>query len=295
MQPIDKRLLGRHNQRGAVYLITIPHHTGIAFMGPPAGAESAGPGFQPIVTDVSRPLTSAGAAVDWNIHNPNKRPLVEIYSLHGSSEIYDPQDSLSYENAHFTFSRSVPGAHYARDAWGAGLELGVIAASDNHTAQPGQPHGGLTAVRAPRLTREAIFDALAGKDTYGTTGQRIYMDFRVAGIRMGQAGRAGGPVEGSLIVAAPSAVARAVVRRRDLPSGESVVAAHWDAQGRWLQATFAGAPKGQRVMYYLRVELAERARGRVARGWSSPVWLTLGGDCTSSGDEPEGWHAFHEP
>src|SRR5262249_11057883 len=70
--------------------ITIPHHTGIAFMGPPAGAESAGPGFQPIVTDVSRPLTSAGAAVDWNIHNPNKRPLVEIYSLHGSSEIYDP-------------------------------------------------------------------------------------------------------------------------------------------------------------------------------------------------------------
>jgi len=29
-------------------------------------------------------------------------------------------------------------------------------------------------------------------------------------------------------------------------------------------------------MYYLRVELQERIRGRVARAWSSPVWLQFG-------------------
>src|SRR5206468_3121267 len=113
-----------------------------------------------------------------------------MYSLHGTSELYDPADPLAYENAHFTASRSVPGAHYARDAWAAGLELGVVAATDNHSAQPGQPQGGIAAVRASRLTREAVFDALAGKHTYGTTGQRIYMDVVIAGVAMGGVGKA---------------------------------------------------------------------------------------------------------
>jgi hypothetical protein len=93
---------------------------------------------------------------------------------------------------------------------------------------------------------------------------------------MGHSGRARGPVEGTVTVAAPSPVVRAEVLRRDLPSGDYVVAAQWNGEGRVLQATFADEPKGQRVMYYLRVELAERVRGRVARGWSSPVWLNLG-------------------
>jgi hypothetical protein len=230
--------------------IAIPHHTGIAFMGPPPGAGSAGPEFQPIVTATATPVTTPGASVDWSIHDPTKRPLLEIYSLHGSSELYDPQDPLSYENARFTFSRSVPGAHYARDAWAAGLELGVVAASDNHAAQPGQPHGGLTAVRAARLTRDDIFDGLAGKNTYGTTGQRIY-------------------------IAAPSEIAHAEVLRRDFPNGEYVVAARWDNRDRLLETTFTDLPQSERVMYYLRVELRERVRDRVVRGWSSPVWLNL--------------------
>ena len=255
--------------------ITIPHHTGIAFMGPPPGAGSAGPEFQPIVTGTATPVTTPGFSVDWSIHNPMKRPLLEIYSLHGSSELYDPQDSLSYENARFTFSRSVPGAHYARDAWAAGLELGVVAASDNHAAQPGQPHGGLTAVRAARLTRDGIFDALASKNTYGTTGQRIYMDLEIAGVQMGHAGRAQSPVVGKLTIAAPSEIAHAEVLRRDFPNGEYVVAARWDNRDRLLETTFRDLPQSERVMYYLRVELRERVRDRVVRGWSSPVWLNL--------------------
>jgi hypothetical protein len=253
--------------------ITIPHHTGIVFLGPPPGADSAGPDLQPIVTAARGPVTAAGNAVDWSIHDPIRRPLLEIYSLHGSSEMYDPTDSLSYEKAGFTFSRSVPGAHYARDAWAAGLELGVVAASDNHYAQPGQPQGGLTAVRAGRLEREIVFDALAGKQTYGTTGQRVYLELTIAGVAMGQRGRARGPVTGKLTIAAPSAIAHAELMRRDLPSGEYVVAAHWDSRPKLLQTTFEDTPSSTRVMYYLRVQLEEPVRGRVVRAWSSPIWL----------------------
>jgi hypothetical protein len=253
--------------------ITIPHHTGIAFFGAPAEASRAGPELQPIVTAPVPATFPPGAAVDWSIHDPVRRPLLEIYSLHGSSEFYDPTDPLSYESLRFTFARSVPGPHYARDAWAAGLELGVIAATDNHSAQPGQPQGGIAAVRAPRLTRDAVFDALSAKATYATTGQRLYLDFDVAGVRMGESGAALGPIAGRVTIAAPSAIARAEVLRRDSPSGDYVVAAHWDGPGRLLQTTFTDTPRSTRTMYYLRVELTEKVRGRVVRAWSSPVWL----------------------
>ena len=258
--------------------ITIPHHTGIAFVGAPSGAESAGPELQPIITATNVAAPSPGFSVDWTHHDPVMRPLLEIYSLHGSSERYDPEDSLAYENAGFTFARSVPGAHYARDAWAAGLQLGVVAASDDHSARPGQPNGGVTAIRAARLTRDSVFGALTRKETYGTTGQRIYMDLEIAGINMGQSGRVRGPVAGNITIAAPSEIAIAELLRREMPSGDYLVAHQWHDVGRLLQTRFTDAPANNRLMYYLRVQLRERVRGRVVRGWTSPVWLA--GDTT---------------
>ena len=147
----------------------------------------------------------------------------------------------------------------------------MIAATDNHSAQPDQPQGGIAAVRAPRLTRDAVFDALSAKATYATTGQRLYLDF--AGVRMGESGTALAPIAGRVTIAAPSAIARAEVLRRDSSPGDYVVAAHWDGPGRLLQMTFTDTPRSTRTMYYLRVELTEKVRGRVVRAWSSPVWL----------------------
>jgi hypothetical protein len=36
---------------------------------------------------------------------------------------------------------------------------------------------------------------------------------------------------------------------------------------------FADAPATRQVIYYLRVQLRVPVRGRVVRGWTSPVWL----------------------
>src|SRR5262249_7591620 len=233
--------------------------------GPPAGADQVSAELQPIVTAVNGPVTSTGNAIDWSVHDPVRRPLLEIYSLHGSSELYDPSDPLSYERAGFTFSRSVPGAHYARDAWVAGLELGVVAASDNHSAQPGQPQGGLTAVRAGKLDRDGIFDALAGKHTYATTGQRLYLDVDVNGVGMGQRGASTRSVKGAVTIAAPSNIARAELLRLDANSTGYIVAAHWDNQRQLLQAAFTDSPPAGRSMYYLRVQLEGPVRARVVR------------------------------
>jgi len=129
-------------------------------------------------------------------------------------------------------------------------------------------------VRATQLERGAIFEGLAKKQTYGTTGQRIYLDLDIAGIGMGQSGRARGALSGHLTIAAPSAIARAELLRLDDAKKEFVVAAHWDNQPKLIETSFTDDPAAAGpVMYYLRVQLAEPVRGRVVRAWSSPVWI----------------------
>jgi hypothetical protein len=150
----------------------VPHHTGIVW----------------------RTLsgnTSVKTVVDINACDDHGlRHVMEIYSHHGQSELWDPQHVLSYE-----FNRmrrperrsnvSAHGPYYAQDYWMMGRRLGVIASSDEHTAQAGRKHGGIAAVLARGLTREAIFDALRGRQCYATTGERILIEFSVDGAPMG--------------------------------------------------------------------------------------------------------------
>jgi hypothetical protein len=64
--------------------------------------------------------------------------------------------------------------------------LGAIASTDDHFGYPGAYREGLVAALAPELTREAIYDALKNRRTYGVTGDRIELDFRLNGHVMGE-------------------------------------------------------------------------------------------------------------
>ncbi len=103
----------------------------------------------------------------WLTTDKDLQTLVEIYSQHGSFE------------------------YFGQKFLNRGQQVGLIAASDNHNGHPGygrQAHytrGGLAAVVAPRLDRNAIFDALKGRSAYGTTGERIVIDFELNGKPMG--------------------------------------------------------------------------------------------------------------
>ncbi|MCA1809416.1 MAG: DUF3604 domain-containing protein, partial [Kiritimatiellia bacterium] len=93
---------------------------------------------------------------------------------------------------------------YFVDALKAGARFGVIASSDDHATLPGSvnhfrtppyslpfvngfAHKGLAAVRAPRLTRAALFEAMQRRSTYATTHVRSLLDFSIADAGMGQA------------------------------------------------------------------------------------------------------------
>ncbi|MBL8840114.1 MAG: DUF3604 domain-containing protein [Planctomycetes bacterium] len=129
------------------------------------------------------PHHSGGGPVptDWTIApDPQFEPLVEIVSVHGSSEeprgprtIYAPRRG-----------------HFVRDALRKGYVLGFLGSGDSHNGHPGlahlgQPCGGLTAILAADNTRASIATALRERTCYATSGPRILLWFRLGSARMG--------------------------------------------------------------------------------------------------------------
>jgi Protein of unknown function (DUF3604) len=263
--PTTEALWAALDEKGT---FTIPHHTGIDW-------NDGG-------------VTSA--AVEWRTRNDRMRPSIEVYSVHGQSEMYDSTSKISYE-----ISGRIPidGPHYARDGWLRGHRMAVIASSDNHTSQPGQRHYGLAAVRAPGLTREAIFDALRSRRSYGTTGERIWMEFKVEDHDMGEEfqSRASQP-KITFRVAGTDTVDFVEVVKLDLvgkkyerlgvlnPGSQDCDGAFWDKSFK------------NDSMYYLRLRQQKPVRDREVWAWSSPVWVRKADRQVAAGWNPTGWFAF---
>ena len=61
----------------------------------------------------------------------------------------------------------------------------ISGGTDNHYGHPGSYGEGLTGLYAPELTRHAVFDAIRKRRTYAVTGDRIELQFGMAGGNMG--------------------------------------------------------------------------------------------------------------
>ncbi len=213
--------------------------------------------------------------VEWQPHDAERRRNIEIYSAHGLSEAFDPRHPLAFEQSDFTSpATSVEGPQFAQDAWARGLALSTIAASDDHRAQPGKPHWGLAAVYAEELTREAVFDALHARRTYGTTGARMLLDFSVGGIPMGHRGGVTGAPRLDLEVHAADRIAWAEILRFDEETGAFRVIFRIEPDA--MDLTWSDVDDGLRTdgLYYARIRQAREVAGRVVMAWSSPVWVT---------------------
>jgi mycothiol synthase len=109
--------------------------------------------------------------------------LVELWSMHGSSEGWDPADRPLME---------ADPARQVMPVLRRGIRMGFTAGSDTHSARPGgsakepRPYwGGLTAIWAEELTRRSLFRALRNRHTVALTGARIVLKFTVNGALMG--------------------------------------------------------------------------------------------------------------
>jgi len=124
-------------------------------------------------------------ATDFDAVDTDLERVMEIWSMHGSSEGYDDSDRpLRKHNSNCT----------AMAGLRKGLKLGFVAGSDTHSARPGgsakEPMGhwgGLAAVWAKDLTRQGIYDAVRARRTYALTRARIALKMTVNDAWMGSA------------------------------------------------------------------------------------------------------------
>jgi len=120
-------------------------------------------------------------ATDWSFApHPVLEPLVEIISVHGSSEVFGGPLCVRARG---------PG-HFVRDALALGYRLGFVGSGDSHDGHPGLTHrnafsGGLAAIYSETLERDAVLQALRRRHTYATSGARIVLSFALGGHPMG--------------------------------------------------------------------------------------------------------------
>lgn len=202
--------------------------------------------------------------VDWSQGwNAKYEKAVEIYSVWGSSE-RPAADGNSRPIPRENLGGELAGRHVV-DALRRGYRLGFVGGGDIHDGRPGEalqadsypampyrPYPqGLTAVLAPRLMRETVFDAVRDGQTYATTARRIYLETS--------------PGNGQMLVrtAAEDGLVRAVLMR----NGKEAAVLEPDNDVRVLEGRFDTGLNGHSDCAYVRVETLS---GDLA--WSSPVW-----------------------
>lgn len=117
---------------------------------------------------------------NWATHDPEFSPVAEIYSSHGSSENDDgPLDMERHE--HMGPRTSIT---CYEEGLRRGIEVGCIASGDNHTV-PGECNHGMMCVLAADRSREAIWEGLRARRTYGVSRSRMNIDFTINDVPMG--------------------------------------------------------------------------------------------------------------
>ncbi|MCO5230095.1 MAG: hypothetical protein M9958_02950 [Chitinophagales bacterium] len=259
-------------QQQNIDMLTIPHHCGKVFNVSSEGSEC-------------KNCNTFGGIQ----YNEKYKRLIEIYSFHGLSESYDPDHNLSYYNRS-KIARSFNGPNYAQDAWALGEKLGVIASSDDHFGHPGSIVNGVAAVLANELDRDTLFQALKNRHSYGTTGERVWVDFKVNGALMG-----------STIEILPDSKPKISFDVMGTDSIDYVEVLKWDfkrgvyennhpkyeiiaryntdiSNPKMLKAEFYDQGFSDSCLYYLRAKQTNRILDIIEYkevwAWTSPVWVS---------------------
>jgi hypothetical protein len=213
---------------------------------------------QPVLT-ITHHTAGGPIATNWEIPpDPELEPVTEVSSVHGSSEAPDSPRVIYNPVA----------GNFARDALDRGYRLGFVGSGDSHDGHPGlahlaSPNGGLVAILAEELTREAVLEALRSRRVYATNGPRILLHATLDGAPMGAAVGPGPESQLEVLVVAP-----ATLERLDLVRSGEVVRTV-PAEGRRelrLEETVRGLSSGE----YLYVRAVQEDGGAA---WSSPFFV----------------------
>ncbi|HBQ64903.1 MAG TPA: hypothetical protein DD727_08325, partial [Clostridiales bacterium] len=193
--------------------------------------------------------------LDWNFFNEDFETLVEIFQVRGSYEFdYCPMDPSNY-------NRRTVKNHSVRYGLNRGYKFGFTSGGEHEGV-------GVTAVYARELTREAIFEALQKRHTYGTTGDHIVVDFRINGHLMGSDIKIANGDPAVYINVAGTDMIKNIQLIRD---GKCIK--EWAPKGKdvcleWVDDTLNKTQNVHHHYYYI---VLTQANGEMA--WASPVFV----------------------
>lgn len=147
---------------------------------------------------------------DWDSFDPSLSPVMEIYSSHGSSEAIDSPVAMTFNGD--MGPRTSGGTFH--DAVLRGHRVGILASNDG-PGVPGAWNRGVAAVWATDLTREAIWEAITARRTYGSTGDRIALWWTLEGEPMGGIVTDNGELEATVSIDCPRPLDRIEILRND--------------------------------------------------------------------------------
>ncbi|MFC1479451.1 GNAT family N-acetyltransferase [Planctomycetota bacterium] len=208
---------------------------------------------------VGLPLDRHVPGTDWEAVDTEVERLAEIWSMHGSSEGYDPDDRPLKETTK---------ENTALEALKRGIRIGFTGGSDTHSARPAgsckepRPYfGGVCGVWAEELTRRSVFRAFMNRHTYALTGARIVLKMEVNGALMGSEIEASDSALINIDVWAPCSIQKVEILKNGIllkECGSFSDEAHIEEQDS----------TGGSAFYHARVTCEDGSLGV-----TSPVWL----------------------
>ena len=202
---------------------------------------------------------------DWENHDPEVQPDVEIVSTHGAFE-YMGNEPIRHRGG-------MPG-YFVQDGLAKGLKFGLIGSSDGHGLR--YHHGvgrkdnewqtGLTGVIVKNKTKEEIFSALKDRRVFATSGTKIQVNFKINDKWMGSEINITNPPEINLEVLGSSKLHYAILVRDNknlLYLGKDLT----EGRGARIKYVDKDLTAGEH-WYYVRVI---QDNGEMA--WSSPIWV----------------------
>ncbi len=147
----------------------------------PAGLEAAlrAAGEDPLVLPHHIGYATGYRGIDWDVFDPRRSPVLEVFSSHGASEAVDAPYPYG-ENMGFR-----QGASTARAGLVAGHRFGFQAGTDSHDGYPGHYGHGRVGVLADARTPAAILEALRARRTIASTGPNVDVAFELDGVGIG--------------------------------------------------------------------------------------------------------------
>lgn len=239
---------------------------------------------------ISIPSFTMGKGYEYNFEDfqPEFERVVEIYNSWGSSEITKAEGSL-----HPISGTGKKGVQEAKEgsilkALLMNCRFGFVAGglddrdiySDFFDGDQKQYPPGLTAVLAPDLSRQSIFDAIYNRHCYATTGERIVLGLSLAEQPMGSELSSGvkpglhvnrhlsGYVAGTANLKQVELIRNGKVLMKFTPKSHILDFEYDDMVALQDIVIDAQDKKPPFVFYYLRVTQED---GHMA--WSSPIWV----------------------